>query len=133
MVASALGTMQDARVVNIPLTEDTESAYAIYNGDLLARLALVNLRAFNQTSSGDRPSREYRFDVSGYSQARFERLIAPGSDATEAVTFAGVSYDHDLKLGKPVVVDAEEEHVWIRNGVLCVDVPDASAVVVSLS
>lgn len=134
MVASALGQQQNARIVNIPLSRDTESAYAIYNGNRLSKLAVVNLQAFNQTSSGSRPSRQYQFEVPAqYSQARFERLIAPGSDALKEVTFAGTSYDYDLKQGRPVVVDPKDEVERIDNGVLFVDVPDASAVLVSLS
>lgn len=133
MVASALGHQQDARVVNIPLAEDTESAYGVYDGDRLSQVIVVNLQAFNQTSTGARPSREYKFEVSGHHrQARVERLIAPGSDAVNEVTFGGISYDYDLKRGRPVVLDSKDEVVEIAHGVLCVDVPDSSAVLVSL-
>ncbi|KAJ5676453.1 uncharacterized protein N7477_002086 [Penicillium maclennaniae] len=134
MVASALGHSHNARVVNIPLDEETESAYAIYDGDRLSKLAVMNMQAFNQTTTGIRPSNEYQFKVPGhYRQAKVERLIAPGSDATEEVTFAGISYDHDLAMGKPVVVDPKEKFVVIKDGVLRVVVPDSSAVVVSLN
>lgn len=133
MVAAALGQQQDARIVNIPLSEDTESAYAIYNGDRLSKLAIVNLQAFNQTSS-TRPSKQYQFELPGsYNQGKVERLIAPGSDSLKEVTFSGISYDYDLKEGRPVVVDPKNEIASIENGVLSVDVPDASAVLVSLS
>lgn len=133
MVAAVLGQHQHARIVNIPLFEDTESAYAIYNGDQLSKLAIVNLRAFNLTSS-TRPSKQYQFEVPGsYSQGKVERLMAPGSDSLKEVTFAGISYDYDQKKGRPVVVDPKKEIMSIENGVLSVDVPDASAVLVSLS
>lgn len=133
MVAAALGQQQDARIVNIPLSEDTESAYAIYNGDRLSKLAVVNLRAFNQTSS-TRPSKQYQFQVpNSYRQGKVERLIAPGSDSLKGITFSGTSYDYDRKEGRPVVVDSKKEVVSVENGVLSVDVPDASAVLVSLS
>lgn len=135
MVASALGYSNNARIVNIPLDTETESAYAIYNGDRLSKLAIVNMQAFNQTSTGARPSKEYNFRVPDRSRtsAKVERLIAPGSDATDGVTFGGVSYDHDLGKGRPVVVGRREEAVFIKNGVLSVGVPDSSAVVVSLT
>lgn len=116
------------------MNEETESAYAIYDGDRLSKLAVVNMQAFNQTSTGTRPSKVYKFEVPGhYRQAKVESLIAPGSDATEEVTFAGISYDHDLAMGKPVVVDPKEKFVMIKDGVLHFDVPDSSAVLVSLN
>ncbi|KAJ5186260.1 Glycoside hydrolase superfamily [Penicillium cf. viridicatum] len=73
MVASAIGQSKDTRIVNIPLSEDTESAYSIYNGDQLSKLVVTNLRAFHQTTS-----------------ARMERLIVPGSDALDNITFGGI-------------------------------------------
>lgn len=93
------------------------------------------MQAFNQTSTGSRPSKEYKFSVPGHNRttAKVERLIAPGSDATDRVTFAGVSYDHDLAKGCPVAVGPREETVRVENGVLAVRVPDSSAVVVSLA
>lgn len=133
MVASALAHKYEARILPIPMDGDTQSAYAIYDGDRLANLAIVNLRAFNQTSAY-RPSREYQFKVPpAYRRARVERLTAPGSDALTNVTFAGVSYDFELARGRPVVLDGREEVVVMRDGVLNVTVPDASAVLVELS
>jgi hypothetical protein len=102
MVASAIGQSKDTRIVNIPLSEDTESAYAIYNGDQLSKLVVTNLRAFNQTTL-DRPHREYKFHVPAqYRSARVESLIGPGSDALDNITFGGISYDHALNEGRPV-------------------------------
>lgn len=104
MVAAALGQSDQTRVVDIPLNEDTESAYALCEGDRLSKLAITNLQGFNQTTTTSRPSREYKFQVPHrYRRARVERLIAPGSDAVNNVTFGGVSYAHDLKKGRPVV------------------------------
>lgn len=77
---------------------------------------------------------EYKFCVPFHNRtiAKVERLIAPASDATDRVTFGGVSYDHDLAKGWPVVVGPREETVLIKDGVLVVSIPDL-AVVVSLS
>ncbi|KAJ5770386.1 uncharacterized protein N7511_002437 [Penicillium nucicola] len=131
MVASALGHAKNPRFVNIPLEKDTESAYAIYDGNRLFRLAIMNMQAFNQTSAGIRPSKEYTFKVPGHHRhAKVERLIAPGSDATNQITFAGISYDHDLRNGLPVIVDPKEESVVVKDGVLRIHVPDSSAVIV---
>ncbi|KAK4867853.1 hypothetical protein LT330_007512 [Penicillium expansum] len=131
MVASAIGQSKDTRIVNIPLSEDTESAYAIYNGDRLSKLVVTNLRAFNQTTS-DRPHREYTFHVpTQHKSAMIERLIGPGSDALDNITFGGISYDHGLKEGKPVQQHANEE-TRIVNGLLTITVPDSSAVLLTL-
>ncbi|CAI7634346.1 unnamed protein product [Penicillium bialowiezense] len=131
MVASAIGHSRDTRIVNIPLAEDTESAYAIYHGARLSKLVITNLRAFNQTSM-HRPSRRYEFTLPGrYQSAKIERLIGPGSDAVGNITFGGISYDHALDEGKPVRLHAGERS-GIRHGELTVHVPDSSAVLVTL-
>ncbi|KAJ5653850.1 hypothetical protein N7490_000853 [Penicillium lividum] len=131
MVASAIGHSKDTRVVNIPLSEDTESAYAIYDGDKLSKIAVVNMRAYNATNTGSRPNREYKFKAAGNHHAKVERLTAPGSDSLENVTFGGVSYDYFRKSGMPFVIDKIEEDLSVESGILTVDVPDSSAVLVS--
>lgn len=133
MVASALGCSGEARIVNMPLTEDTESAYAIYDGDELAKLAVLNLQTFEQDTD-TRPSRSYSFEVpEGFTSAKVERLTAPGSDALDEVTFGGISYDYDLEQGKPVVVDSQNETITIQGGVLDITVSDSSAVLLTLN
>lgn len=134
MVASAIGNSQDARIVNIPLEEDTEAAYGIYHGEDLTKLVVLNLQAYNQTVSRNRPSREYEFKVPNHvKKAKIERLSAPGSDSVESVTFGGVSFDYDLLEGRPVVVDENEESASIDRGVLRISVADSSAVLLTLS
>lgn len=131
MVASAIGNSPNTHVVNIPLSEDTESAYAIYDGSRLSKLVVINLRAFNHTTA-DRPNREYRFQVPGhYQNAKIDRLLGPGSDASGKITFGGVSYDYALNEGRPVRLHSEET-TGIEYGVLTVEVPDSSAVLVTL-
>ncbi|KAJ5419531.1 uncharacterized protein N7487_003081 [Penicillium crustosum] len=131
MVASAIGKSKNTRIVNIPLSEDNESAYAIYNEDQLSKLVVTNLRAFNQTTS-DRPHRKYEFHVPAQHKiARIERLIGPGSDALDNITFGGISYDHALNGGKPVQQHTNEE-TRIKNGLLTIVVPDSSAVLLTL-
>lgn len=133
MVASAIGSSDDVRVVNTPLRRDTESAYAIYDGDELTKLAVTNLQEFNHTMNSTRPTRSYSFRVPWqYTQAKADRLTAPGSDLQNKITFGGVSYDYNLKQGRPVVVDSKEEIISVQNGVLTVTLPDSSAVLLSL-
>ncbi|KAJ5802526.1 uncharacterized protein N7503_004976 [Penicillium pulvis] len=134
MVAASLGHSENNRIVNIPLKEDTESAYGIYDGDRLSKLVVVNLNAFNQSTTTCRPSRKYEFKVPGHYQgATVERLIAPGSDALTNITFGGVSYDYDLKQGRPVTLDWKQERAEVHGGMLQIDVPDSSAVLLSLN
>ncbi|KAJ5370389.1 uncharacterized protein N7496_006481 [Penicillium cataractarum] len=134
MVASAIGDAKDARIVNIPLAEDTEAAYGIYQGEGLSKLVVLNLQAYNQTASRSRPSREYEFKVPNHvKKAKIERLSAPGSDSVESVTFGGVSFDYDLLEGRPVVVEEKEDVATIGRGVLRISVADSSAVLLTLS
>ena len=133
MVASVLGKEEDARIVNIPLSGDMEATYGIYYGKKLTKLVALNLWAHNATHAGTRPSRDYEFLIPGNQQrARVERLIAPGSDSVEGVTFGGISYDYERKGGKPVVVNKSQEILEVKKGLLRVGVPDSSAVLVSL-
>lgn len=133
MVAAALGHSDDVRVANIRLPTDLESAYAVYDGDNLSKLIIVNLQAYNSTSSS-RPGKEYKFQVKEPAwRAKVDRLMAPGSDSLGNVTFGGISYDYQARLGEPDVVDRSVEMVGVEDGVVTVYVPDASAALVSLS
>ncbi|OQE04651.1 hypothetical protein PENVUL_c031G10233 [Penicillium vulpinum] len=133
MVASAIGSSNDTRIANIPLKSDTESAYAIYNGDKPAKLVVLNLQAFNHTGN-PRPGKTYSFQVpSEVTGAKVERLTAPGSDSLDDITFAGVSYDYDLQEGNPVIINAQDERADFQDGVVTVNVPDSSAVLLTLN
>ncbi|KAJ5365473.1 hypothetical protein N7517_008359 [Penicillium concentricum] len=132
MVASTIGSSDDARVANIPLQSDTESAYAVYNGNKLSKLVVLNLKAFNHTES-PRPSKTYTFQVPNeFTGAKIERLTAPGSDSLDGITFGGVSYDYDLQQGKPVIIDPQHEQAVFQDGVVSITVPDSSAVLLTL-
>lgn len=66
--------------------------------------------------------------------ASLQRLIANGSDAVSGVTFDGYSYNYELDNGKPVLlgnVTRGETQRLDRRGVLEIEVPDSSAVLVS--
>lgn len=133
MVAAALGHAENARVVNIPLKEETEAAYGIYHGEKLSKIVVVNMKAFNQTTSSGRPSRKYQFEVPGsHDRVKVERMVAPGSDSTSGITFGGISYDYDLQHGKPVTVNSEKKTTKIRGGTVSIDIPDSSAVLLTL-
>jgi hypothetical protein len=115
--------------VNIPLGEDTNSAYAIYDGKRLTKLAVMNLRAFNQTRAGTRPNSAYSFHVPArHRSAKVERLIGPGSDVLVNINFREDFLYYALCRGMPVSVHALEEVARVRDGVLTVEVPESSAV-----
>lgn len=134
MVATALGRSENMRIRNIPLSGHSEAAYALFDDSKLSKLVVLNMEAFNSTSDADsRSSQEYKFKVSGNSKsANVLRLIAPGSDVENNVTFGGVSYDYELEKGNAVVLDDTEETVEIEDGVLSITVPDSSAVLLTL-
>ncbi|KAJ6023161.1 Glycoside hydrolase superfamily [Penicillium canescens] len=133
MVANAIGKSDNSRIVNTPLGENTDSVYAICDGRRLTKLVVVNLRAFAQTTTGTRPHRAYNFHVPArHRSANVERLIGPGSDALVNITFRGIFYDYALRRGMPVPVHALEEVARVRDGVLTVEVPVSSAVLLSL-
>lgn len=135
MVAKALGRSEQMRIKNLALEGDTEAAYALFDGERLARVVVLNMQMFNSSTAGERPSKNYRFRVpsaaAAGSRVKVERLMAAGSDAEDGTTFGGVSYDYNLQQGKPVVVDDKEEAVDVEDGVVAVDVPDSSAALLS--
>lgn len=130
----------NVQIVGLPLSEDTESAYAAYVGGKLARIAVVSMREYNYTVNGtssilnpvSRPSRNYTFGVGNFSgDVSVRTLFANGSDAVSGITFDAVSYNWELDLGKPVVLGNVTRGVTVgaENGVVEVEVLDSSAVV----
>lgn len=135
MVAHALGNSNSTRLANIPLQDDTESAYAVYHNYALSRLVTLNLETWNSNSTTPRPSKEYTFRVSGqYTTANVLRFMGPGADARSNLTLGGVSYDYELGGGKPVIVDelGKKEKVSVKDGLVRVEVPASSGVVLVL-
>ena len=135
MIAHAIGnTSNNTRIANLPLPKDTESAYAIYDGDVLARLVTLNMEV-SWSNATSRPSKEYAYRVpSHFRTARVQRFMGAGADARTNLTLGGVSYDYELDGGRPIVVDekATEEKLSIDNGVVKVDVPASSGVLLTL-
>lgn len=67
MVAAMTKGANDVRIMNIPLSQDTESAYVAYVDDKLARIGVVNMVECSYTSGADssnennRPKAKYSF------------------------------------------------------------------------
>ncbi|KAI0810148.1 glycoside hydrolase family 79 protein [Xylaria sp. FL0064] len=121
-----------------------DSAYAAYVDNVLTRIMVVNMRAYNYTLNGTgdlnspnpaaRPVRTYNFGVDGFEdgrQAVVRRLVANGSDAITGISWDGISYNYELDLGKPVRLGnvTTGETVVVKGGVVEVAVPDSQAVV----
>jgi len=96
-VAAMLGdlTAGAVQIANIPLASPFEAAYAAYVDGKLARIAVINMRAYNYTVNGtssvlnpvERPSQEYAFQVpEECDRVEVQRLYANGSDAISGIT-----------------------------------------------
>lgn len=96
------------QVVNLPMSQETDAAYAAYIDGKLARLAVINMQEYNYTGtdveSASRPSATYQFHLSGISSKSLsaQRLMANGTDAITGITWDGWSYNYELKGGSPV-------------------------------
>ncbi|OTB19395.1 glycoside hydrolase family 79 protein [Daldinia sp. EC12] len=139
-------------IAPVPLSDtadpDTDVAYAAYSptSGALARLLVLNLRAYNYTLNGTggaelnpapRPERTYRFTgIDGVGDGEggevlVRRLRANGSDAITGITWDGWSYNYELDRGKPVRLEnvTVGERVGVVDGVVEVKVSDSEAVV----
>ena len=141
MVAAMLRGGDNVRVVNLPLDKDTEAAYATYVDDKLARIAVVNMKEYNYSTSdpvAHRPATKYSFrlpGVDGEKKLSIQRLMANGSNSITGITWDGWSYNYDLKKGAPVrlhnVTFGETVPVH-RNGWVDIDVPDSSGAILNV-
>ncbi|KAK4561080.1 hypothetical protein LTR86_005035 [Recurvomyces mirabilis] len=143
-VAAFLGDIVTSTpsIVNLPLPNEEESAYAAYVDGKLARLIVINMMEYNNTDYNSnytdnypRPIEQYTFQLPRETCGKvgLQRLMANGSDAITGVTFDAYSYNYELENGLPVlmhnVTRGETAEVgW--NGEFCVGVPRSSAVIV---
>lgn len=139
MVAAMLRGGDDVRVLNVPLDQDTEAAYAAYVEGKLARIAVVNMKEFNYSAEepgASRPSTRYEFRVPGASgEVPVQRLLANGSNALSGITWDGWSYNYELEEGAPVRmrnVTVGETLPVSGQGVVQIEVPYSSGAILSL-
>jgi hypothetical protein len=129
-------------VVELEVGDESESAYAAYDGGTLRRLAVLNMRAYNYTLGGVlnnppnpvvRPSRNYTFSVPAREGdwAIVRRLTANGSDAISGISWDGTSNNWELARGLPVRLwnVTVGERVRVKGGMVSVGVADSSATV----
>lgn len=146
-VAAFLGDLTKAserpQVINLPLSGELEAAYAAFVHGKLRKIALINLQDYNTTAENEyrstsvRGSKNFALRLPAECKSeriQVQRLIANGSDAVTGVTFDGYSYNYELENGKPVllhnVTHAETVRAG-RHGLVEVEVPDSSAVLLS--
>ncbi|KAI2602254.1 glycoside hydrolase family 79 protein [Hypoxylon sp. NC1633] len=125
--------------------KETDVAYAAYVGGAVARILVLNLRAYNYTLNGTggadfnpepRPVRTYGFEVEGAgglegALVTVRRLYANGSDAVTGIAWDGWSYNYELDGGRPVRLGnvTTGETLRVVGGGVEVRVPDSQAVV----
>ncbi|CZT18183.1 uncharacterized protein RCC_04023 [Ramularia collo-cygni] len=146
-VAAFIGDVEAAppSIVNIPLADEKEAAYASYVDGKLAKIIVINMMAYNATDYNKefitgfpRPVVDYSFQLGSAlagKTASLQRLNANGSDAISGVTFDGYSYNFELDEGKPVLlqnVTRGEQVCADGNGLVSVSVPWSSAVILEL-
>ena len=149
-VAAMLGdlTSEIPRIVAVPLegVGDFAAAYGAYvNGSQLARVAVIDLHAWNSTNadgtvnSTPRPATNYTFalpsalGIADGTGVGVQRLVAAGSDAQTGITWNGWSYAYELDEGREVRMDnvTVGETVDVVEGMVVVEMEWSSAVVLS--
>lgn len=93
-IADLVADLDSPRVA--PMTDlDTDTAvhYAIYDGNNLQKLVLLNLEYFSGTSQSARPSRAYDSARLLGTRLKLRRLTGASSAATTGVTWAAQSVD----------------------------------------
>jgi len=93
-IADLVADLQSPRVAPMPdLDTDTAVHYAIYDGNQLQKLVLLNLEYFGGTSQSTRPRRAYGSAGLLGTRLKLRRLTGPNSAATRGVTLTGQSVD----------------------------------------
>lgn len=145
MVVTMLGDLRKGNVsiADLELGSTYNSAYAALVNGQLRRLAVIQMREWNYTGSGQdtaRPTETFQFQMPSNLHVKrisVQRLIANGSDAITGITFDGLSYNYDLDQGRPVRLDnttdtSRTELLDVdKSGVLSIDVPWSSAAIIN--
>lgn len=99
------GTTQ---VKQLPLSSETEAAYATCKNDVLHSIMVVNMAPYDYSPSAPqaRPEKKYSFQVptSCAGIGIVQRLLANGSNAITGMTWNGLSCNYELQERKPVLL-----------------------------
>lgn len=134
-------------IVELNTKRDLLTAYSMYDtaSGKLQRIALVNLKLYNGTSStGPRPTQAFSFTVpSGVKSVTVQRLHAKRGAAalgydyggpSHNVTWAGEQWSKGVDNGKGHFVQGvvKETTLQVKNGVVHITVPDSEALMIHL-
>lgn len=131
-VAKFLGPSR-ARVSNIDLFSQYNSAYAAYENGRLAKLAIIDFHEYNPSNSSTRPNSSFEVASNSFKSATLEFFTAPGATFNTSITVAGMSYDYDLAKGRGVKVANTTQVVTPVNGVFEIPLSYSEAVLVTFS
>lgn len=109
------------------------AAYAIYTGDDITGLALVNTHPHNTTSSRN-GTVSFGITIPTLANRAWyvSALTAPGTDATHNTTWNGMSYETQPNAQAQQVTQTGRKLTSDGSGLVHVHVPDGSAAVLSL-
>lgn len=142
VVAAAFVGDDRPAIVNLPLEEETRSAYAAYVDRKVRRVLLVDMLEYNSTAPEEdaypRPVFEYEVRLPGECEGckvGVRRLVANGSDAISGISWDGYSYNYELENGKPVRLGnvTVGEEVVVKDGVAAVSLVASQAVILDLT
>lgn len=121
------------RVSEIQSDDDLLAAYAGYEDNKLARVAIINYEVWD-SSDGDRPTREFTVKVpANISSAHVSTLTSPGgASSLQDFHWAGQTWTF-ANNGTGEVVQQEYTEAKVENGQIQVSVGATEAVLVTLN
>ena len=128
----------DRGAINLDLGEESISGYAMFEGQSLARIAIVNLRQYD--GGGARKAVQVHLDNLGSAnQVQIRRLSAEDGTAAggfdvngKNITYAGQQWSYDIDLGSGHGTVAVETYS-VTDGVANIVVSDTEAVIVYIT
>ena len=131
-VGDFMNESRDFRMCELPTSDDLLSAYAGYDQNQLARVAIINYEVWNPAGE-ERPRREITFKVpEEISSARVFTLTSPGgASSLEEFYWAGQTWTY-ANNGIGHFVQQEYIEATVENGQVLVSVDASEAVLVKL-
>ena len=130
-----VGGSTSLQVSHIDLADAHLSAYAGYEHGKLAKVAIINMNAWNATQTGTRPVEEFGVPVpTGVKGVTVQFLTAPGADSwapDRGISWAGRQWRWDTNLGEGFQAVKNTITVNVIDGIATVSVKDSEAIVVS--
>lgn len=134
--ADFIGKSGETRVMQLELEDDDSDklvAYAAFDSDKLARIALINMHLW-RPEDGSRPKRELSIknvpnDISKVNLHKLDSF--DGALAKHDITWKGLQWTFESK-GKDDRVKHDREQVQVHNQLLTVEIDATSAVIIEL-